>query len=303
MEFLLTTASMRGAWRVVMRQPRAMLLTLRQAVATCAGDRHLRGMVPVLLLIASLASRASAQSPNATVLPQWRHTLAASATRADLESLTKDLQRVASDSSTTPKSRQEYERQVRKLSIRLREGDFQVGDQIKLEIRGDTTLRGTFVVQRGLVLVLPNLPDIKLQGVLRSELHSRVVSEVSEYLRNPAVIVTPLLQVSVGGEVRMPGFYRVAADTPLSDVLMQAGGPTPAANLSGIAVHHAGEEVLPPRAVSDALASGSTLDQLGLRAGDEIVIPQKRSINGTVWLQSVAVLAGLLVTVFSLRNR
>ena len=292
---------MRGAWRVFMRQPRTILLLLRPALARCARHARLRGAAPALLIV-SLAA-ANAQSQSGTVIPQSRQTPAASATRADLESLTRNLQRVAEDSSTTARNRQEYERQVKKLSLRLRDGDFQVGDQIKVAVRGDTALRGTFVVQRGLVLVLPNLPDIKLQGVLRSELHSRVVSAVSEYLRNPDVTVTPLLQVSVGGEVRTPGFYRVAADTPLSDLLMQAGGPTPAANLADIAVHHAGEEVLPPRAVSEALASGSTLDQLGLRAGDEIVIPQKRSINGTVWLQSLAVLTGLLVTVVSVRHR
>lgn len=294
---------MGGAWLAFMRPLlSAMLILLRQAFATSPWDRRLRRTVPVLL-IASHAASVGAQSESIAVLPQSRHPQTATATRADLESLTRDLQRVARDSTVSQKNRQEYEQQVKKLSLRLRDGDFQVGDQIKVEVRGDTTLRGIFLVQRGVVLALPNLPEINLQGVLRSELRNRVFSEVSQYLRNPDVIVTPLLQVSLGGEVRTPGFYRVAADTPLSDVLMQAGGPTPAANLSAIAVHHAGEEILSPRAVSDALASGSTLDQLGLRAGDEIVIPQKRSLNGMIWLQSLAVVSGLLVTAVSLRHR
>jgi hypothetical protein len=227
----------------------------------------------------------------------------ASASRAQLESFADRAERMAVDPKTKASEREGYREQASNVRERLRDGDFRVGDQIQLRVEGDSSLRGTFTVQAPRVLVLPNIPEIQLDGILRSELREHLTAQLAHYLRDPRITVTPLLQVAVVGEVRTPGFYRVPAEMPLSDLMMQAGGPTPAANLSSTSVRRGSAEIASARSVSEALAAGSTLDQLSLRAGDEIVVGQTKSFSATSWLQPLALISGIVVAAISLRHR
>jgi protein involved in polysaccharide export with SLBB domain len=97
------------------------------------------------------------------------------------------------------------------------------------------------------------------------------------------------------GEVRTPGFYRVASDVPLSEALMAAGGPMPTADLDRAAVRRDDQEVLSREALRDALASGATLDQLNLRDGDAIVVAARSGRNWQNVIQTTALVASVLV--------
>jgi protein involved in polysaccharide export with SLBB domain len=112
-----------------------------------------------------------------------------------------------------------------------------------------------------------------------------------------------MLRVAVLGDVRSPGFYRVASDVPLSEVLMAAGGPTPTSDLSGAVVRRDDHQVLSREALRDALASGATLDQLNLRAGDEIFVATQKGRNWQTLIQTTALLASVFVAFRAARIR
>lgn len=184
--------------------------------------------------------------------------------------------------------------------------EFHVGDRIALTVEGPQAIAGdTLVVREGLVVNLPTFGDISLAGVKRSNIQSYLTQQISKYIKDPVVHATPLVRVSILGEVGRPGFYTVPSDMLLSDIVMRAGGPTGNADLSRTVVKRDGKELLSKQQAQAALANGETLDQLRIAPGDEIVVGQKSSFGFGTILQVLGVtisLAGLLLAL-SYRHR
>lgn len=166
--------------------------------------------------------------------------------------------------------------EARLIEVRLREGDFQVGDRIFLRVLEDTSLTDTFPVRAGKTLQLPLMPEIPLQGVLRAELQPYLVEKIGQYVRNPTVEATPLLRVAILGGVGRPGYYNVPADILLSDALMLAGGPGGNVRLDKSKVQRLGTEIYDADAVQYALNQGVTLDRMSLVGGDVVEIGQDK---------------------------
>ncbi len=166
--------------------------------------------------------------------------------------------------------------EARLIEVRLREGDFQVGDRIYLRVLEDTSLTDTFPVRAGKMLQLPLMPEIPLQGVLRAELQPYLAGKIGQYVRNPTVEATPLLRVAILGGVGSPGYYNVPADILLSDALMLAGGPAGNVRLDKSKVQRLGTEIYDADAVEFALNQGVTLDRMSLVGGDVVEIGQDK---------------------------
>ena len=158
---------------------------------------------------------------------------------------------------------------------RLANGDFQTGDRIAMVVQGEPSLSDTLTVRANQVVHLANMPDITLHGVLRSELQDYLKQQLGQYLRNPDVRAVSLVRVDVLGPVLRPGFYTAPADELVSDVVMQAGGLSPQADINRTVVRRGEVLVQPALRVQEALARGETLDQLDVRAGDAIVVGER----------------------------
>ena len=179
---------------------------------------------------------------------------------------------------------------------RLVEGDFGVGDRIVLALQADSSTRDTLTVRDGQMLRVRDLPEISLKGVLRSELKSRLTSELARYIREPRVETESLIRLALLGEVARPGFYWTTADVLVSDVIMNAGGPSASADLSRTSIRRNSRELLSKDAVHAAIARGATLDQVGLRAGDEILVQRKSERN---LMNTTTLVLGLVVSIAS----
>ena len=166
---------------------------------------------------------------------------------------------------------------VSRLRQRLEAGDFRPGDRIWLTVQNDTALSDTFAVwpDRALHLPSPTVGTLSLEGTLRSELQQKMQTYVARFLRNPVVRARPLVRVSIQGEVRNAGFYAVPADAELSEVFMAAGGTTPNARTDRVKLEREGRTYLEGRDLQMAMAGGSTLDEAGVREGDQFVMPKK----------------------------
>lgn len=223
----------------------------------------------------------------------------AQATRPELEAQAVQLEQRA-QAATDNATRTRLMNQAAAIRERLRNGDFEVGDRIAIVVSGDSAMSDTAVVRTGQVIQLRNLPDIPLKGVLHSELQSYLTTQLAKYLRNPAVQVTPLVQVAIVGAVAKPGFYSMPADVTLSDAIMTAGGPTQTAELDKTVIKRDDKDRFSNKVVQRALTSGLTLDQLGVRAGDQIVVAEKGKTDWVDVLRVGAILASVTVGVIAL---
>jgi protein involved in polysaccharide export with SLBB domain len=202
-------------------------------------------------------------------------------TRAELDSLLARLTRAAESSAYSQTLRQRSHDEAALVRERLRTGDFQPGDRILLRVEGEPTLTDTFVVISGPGLNLPSpiAGDIPLAGVLRSELAGYLKTRIANYVRDPVVHVRSLVRVSVVGGVPKPGFFVVPADMPLPDLLMLAGGWGPDAKLKDLRIERGASRLWEGEALQAATREGRTVDQLSLRAGDQIVVPRQSRAN------------------------
>lgn len=196
-------------------------------------------------------------------------------TRPALEELLAQYEGVDGSSAYSEelKDRARYEADL--IRARLRDGDFQTGDQIQLTVEGETALTNTFIVEPGPRLVLPVIGEVPLAGVLRSELEDHLRAHLGRYIVNPVVHARALIRISIFGSVGSPGFHVSPADAILTDVLNMAGGPAGNADLDKLRVERGGEKIWGEQVLQQAIIEGRTLDQLSMRAGDRIVVPQQ----------------------------
>ncbi len=202
-------------------------------------------------------------------------------TREALEDLLDRFQKSVDSPAYSASLRDRTRRQAEQIRRRLDEGDFQVGDRIVLVVEDQQVLSDTFTVDPGRTLTLPTIGDVPLAGVLRSELKQRVSEYLGTFLREPIVRASALIRIAVLGGVARPGFYAVTGDALLTDAVMMAGGPTAVAKIEEMQIEREMSRIWEGRLLQTAIAEGRTLDELNLRAGDRVFIPQRgRGLGG-----------------------
>jgi protein involved in polysaccharide export with SLBB domain len=177
-------------------------------------------------------------------------------------------------------------------------GDVRVGDRIVLSVRGDSALTDTFPVSSARTLKLPNLPELSLQGVPRAQLQEYVTKHIARFVRDPVVEVRPLIRIGLLGEVDRPGYYFVTTDGLVTDAIMMAGGPTRDADLTKATVRRGGAVLWERAQFRDALTEGRTLDQLGLRSGDEIIIGERARSRLDNFLRVAGFVSGIALGIY-----
>ena len=242
------------------------------------------------LFLVLTPSGSVAQTGDANRAIHW-----AMASRAQLDSLAMASD-AAADSSALPAAKRDSLREVAAdARSRLRDGDFQPNDRIVVVTRGDSTRVDTLTVQTDRSITLAQLPPIRLQGVLRSELANRLCEQLHVYVKRELVRATPLVSVGVLGEVVHPGYYRVPLQMTLGDLFMVAGGPSSQADMSQVRVQRGQKTLVDERTVRNAMVRGLALDQLGIDAGDEVVLKPTRQRNWLLITQIAGVATGAIL--------
>jgi len=274
--------------------------------------RHLRSIRPSrlgtvagvafgLLALSIGAGAAGAQTTApATPIPT---PASVSPQRSTLKEAAENFEKAARTEKDANK-RAEYLWQAQVIRKRLAEGDFQTGHRVLLFIAGDSVLSDTFTVMSDQKLQLPNLPEISLAGILDSELQGYLATQLAKYIRNPSIRVEAMLRVQVSGDVAKPGFYSIRTDTPVTDVVMNAGGPSPSAEMSKMELRRGSTTVVHRGGIQTAIQKELTMSDIGARSGDELYVPEK---PGTSRWQKVAAvtasLMGIIWAVAYLTNR
>ncbi len=194
------------------------------------------------------------------------------------------------------------------LKQRLVKGDFQDGDRIVVKLLGTAALLNIFgrpgtgtdtiTVRAGKTISIPQMTDLSLEGVLRSELTETLRAHLAKYLQDPSVVTIPLLRIAVYGQVGRIGYHYTPVDILLNDLIMIAGGPGPMADMGKLEIRRGGEVIWGGDALRTALNDGISLERLHLRAGDELwVDPLSRGrFNWQTVLQVIGAISGTFYT-------
>jgi len=234
---------------------------------------QLHRLLPALVALAAAPAAVLAQGSDAWNAGQFY------ATRAQLQDMLSKYEAGSKTSAYSDAVRNIAGDEADLIRTRLEKGDFEVGDVITLTVAGQPTLTADFTVSPGYILVLPEIDEpVQLRGVLRSELRDVITAHLSKYIRDPRVYVQTKVVISVTGDgIGNAGFYTVSAESRLTDVLVTAGQPNQTAKMDKVKIKRGNETIWDGDELRQAIVQGRTLDQLNLRAGDEIEVPGKGS--------------------------
>jgi len=114
------------------------------------------------------------------------------------------------------------------------------GDQLDIEVLGDTSTRASATVGPDGKIYYYMLSGLDVWGLTLAEARARLGDELKKYVREKPVVTLTLRVVAsqrvwVLGRVNSPGIYTLAGPTTLLDAIAQAGGlssSTPFASLA-----------------------------------------------------------------------
>jgi len=144
------------------------------------------------------------------------------------------------------------------------------GDLIAVSIWREPDLSDTVQVDNAGIAVLPKLGPLTVTGISPDSLERRLVTEYSQYLKNPSIRITALRRITVWGAVMKPGPYPVDLTMSVTDAVALAGGPTGQGKTDKVELRRGSK-----RYTIDL--SGRTPGAAGvpLRSGDQLVVPEK----------------------------
>lgn len=144
------------------------------------------------------------------------------------------------------------------------------GDLVRVRVFRETDLTADYPVDEDGKVLIPGLGDVPVAGQPRAQLIEQLVKAYGSSIKDPAIAVTFLRRVAIGGGVRTPGLYPAEATTTVGDLVAVAGGVQPDGRLDVIQLRRDGRIIhvnVPPTLF---------IGQIDLRPGDQIFVPYKR---------------------------
>ena len=252
-------------------------------------------LLGITLLVSTVPGRAAAQQAAADSA-LYKLTIG----RDSLQILLTQLDSLSLGTTASGAAKQRAKNTAQLIRNRLDRGDFQAGDRIRLQVDSEPQLTDTFPVGPSQELVLPVVGVLSLHGVLRAELQVAMSRELGRFLRDPIVRATPLIRVSINGEVNRPGFYLLPPTSVVSDVVTAAGGPTQNASVEKMWVERGGRRLVEGQQLQNLLAVGLTLDDANVRPGDKFVVPALTGGSFFNTVRTISIILSIPLTIYAL---
>ena len=144
---------------------------------------------------------------------------------------------------------------------------------MRVDVWGRADYSGLFQVNEEGFIFYPFIGEIDTKEVTVSQLRDTLLVELQRLFTNPFVSVKPQFRVAVVGHVVRPGLYYVDPTLTILDVVSVAGGVTELANAGKIRVFRPGEAQ--QLNFEEEMIAARTLEEIGIRSGDDIMVPRK----------------------------
>jgi protein involved in polysaccharide export with SLBB domain len=168
----------------------------------------------------------------------------------------------------------------------LRPGDF-----VRIDVWGQEAFSGQFQVDEQGQLLYPVIGEIDTRDRTVRELRTRIRSGLEEIFNQPFVTITPMFRIAVIGRVQQPGLLSVDPTLTVLDLVAMAGGPTADGNIDDIQLLRGESEL------SLSFQRGRTLQDIGIRSGDQILVPGKAITRDVLFAIIQLVQVGLSVAI------
>ncbi len=176
-------------------------------------------------------------------------------------------------------------------SYRLRPGDVLV-----ITVWGQDDYSGNFKVDETGRIPYPVLGEIDTNGKTMTQIREEIRTGLERIFNDPFVTVSPQFSIAVLGEVNNPGLFPVDPTLTVLDIVAMAGGPGRNGNINKIQLLRGGQ-TLDLRFERDRVGA-LTLQEVGLRSGDQIMIARRGFTNDDLRTLLSLVQVGLSVAIF-----
>ena len=150
------------------------------------------------------------------------------------------------------------------------------GDEIRISATGQLNQQGTFRVDRGGTISIPEVGTLTVAGLRFSELRPFLRQQIGRVYRNFDLNVAlgqlRSIQIYILGETRRPGAYTVSSLSTLVNALFASGGVKPQGSLRRIELHRANNTVTTVD-LYDLLLRGDKSKDIALQPGDILFVP------------------------------
>jgi protein involved in polysaccharide export with SLBB domain len=171
-------------------------------------------------------------------------------------------------------------RRVNELSYKV--GDFAPGDGVRINVWRDPSfasrdgaqdfgLNGDFIIDNKGYIQLPVVGEIRAVGQSRKNLARAIEDSLRIRAWAMQATCTPLIRVTLLGAINRPGSYLIEPKDSLWELVNQGGGPANHADVKRIYVQRSGKKVI--RNLLDGFEQAHSLEQIGVRSGDQIYVP------------------------------
>jgi polysaccharide biosynthesis/export protein len=147
------------------------------------------------------------------------------------------------------------------------------GDVVRITVWRKPELSGEFQVADDGTVAAPFYLGVGIGGVPFPEAVARIRQHIARYESDPQVLVEPLFQVAVGGEVQRPDVYTFGRSTTISQAVLRAGGATERGDLGRVHLFRAGEQLR-----VDLKDPSDLLGNAPIQSGDHVVVERTRAL-------------------------
>ncbi len=173
----------------------------------------------------------------------------------------------------------------------------QPGDMVKVTVWRNAEMSGDFMVGVNGALRHPLYQEVPIAGVPLHEVEQRLTKFLTKYEQNPQLVVEPLFQVTVGGQVRTPNLYPLPRTTTISQAIALAGGVTTEGQLNKVKLYRDGQEYK----VDLTDPSGQWTNE-PVQSGDQLIVEKKGNFFTSFFLPLVSV-AGSVASIINVATR
>lgn len=141
---------------------------------------------------------------------------------------------------------------------------------------------------------------VKIAGLTVDEATELLLEKFSPYGKNLNIIVIPMIRIVLRGEFNQSGMYRFSPTTSLWEVIEQAGGMSSSFAQENMYIIRQGDILY--RDFQEALYVGTSLQEIGIQSGDEIIAPRINRISFNAVMRYVNFFASLILLYYALRD-
>jgi protein involved in polysaccharide export with SLBB domain len=167
------------------------------------------------------------------------------------------------------------------------------GDVLQIQIWPDKELGGDFPIEETGLVYLPVLGAVQVGGLGIIQIRSELRARYAQSMKDPVVVVVPLVRISVIGAVARPGVYMAPPTESAVDVILRAGGFNETADQERIEIVRGGQSIAVHTDQAIRAIPGASLT---LESNDWILVPARKkglsisSLNIVLQLVSIGTL-------------